>query len=59
MVTEYYPEGNINELLMRKGNTFKEYELQKLVKSLLSTISYCHTELGIVHSNLNPDSIAV
>ena len=59
MVTDYYPEGSLNDLLMRKGNTLKEYEIQKIAKSLLSAISCCHTELGIVHTNLNPDSIAV
>ena len=59
IVTDYYPEGTLNDLFIRRGNNFKEYELQKLIKSLLSAISYCHTELGIVYQNLNPESIAV
>ena len=58
VVTDYYPEGSLNDMLMRRGNTFKEYELQKLAKSLLSAVSYCHTELGIVLTNLNPESVA-
>ena len=44
------------DLLLKKA-TFKEFELQKIAKSLLSAISYCHTELGIVISNINPESI--
>ena len=57
LVTEYYPEGNLCDLMMDKV-TFEEHEVQQIVKGLLSIIWYCHSELGIVLSNLNPESVA-
>ena len=57
LISEYYPEGNLYDLMMEKAY-FEEHEVQQIVKGLLSIIWYCHSELGIVLSNLNPESVA-
>ena len=57
LVSEYYPEGNLSDMIMDKVN-FKEHEMVNIIRGVLSAITYCHMSLNLVIANLNPEGIA-
>jgi calcium-dependent protein kinase len=57
MITEYYAGGELlNKIMTLK--TFSEYCAAKIMKQVLSAVSYCHA-LHIVHRDLKPENLVL
>ncbi|KAK8792918.1 hypothetical protein WA158_005082 [Blastocystis sp. Blastoise] len=55
IVQEIAEGGELFDAIVRRSN-YSEREAQKLVRTLVATISYCH-QRGIVHRDLKPENI--
>jgi serine/threonine protein kinase len=59
VVSEYYDHAiTFQGYLQSKGGQLKEKEAAQIVRQILETVQYCHSQ-GIVLRNLNPDSIVL
>lgn len=56
LVSDYYPEGNLSQLILKKVN-FREHELVNIIRGILAAITYCHFNLNLIIANLNPEGI--
>ena len=58
IVSKYYPDGNLTKLVMEQINLSEEL-IRDIAMSILATITYCHKDLGIIISNLNPEHFVI
>ncbi|CAK9020853.1 Sucrose non-fermenting protein kinase 1 [Durusdinium trenchii] len=60
LVMEYCPNGNLNDLIVRKGRPgLSEAITRKLLAEVLLALAYLHDELDVVFGDVKPDNIVL
>ena len=58
IITEYYPNGNLNDLCKKRGNKLTEFEIKYYLLQIVSALIYLKNN-NIIHRDIKPHHLVI